>query len=149
MDLALARSGTSRQFLSFALIGAAGFVVDASCLSLCLWLGSGFYIGRLISYLCAATFTWAANRQFTFDNVSGNVLAQWARFLLANSLGGTINYGIYAALVYLLPMPFGKYPFLAVGAGSIAGLFANFLMSRKFVFAARHKVIPTKPETLP
>jgi putative flippase GtrA len=124
----------SPHFIRFAVIGAAGFVVDASCLSLSLALGAGFWLGRLISYLCAATFTWAANRRWNFRDSQSGAFTQWGKFLVANSAGGAINYGVYIALIYLLPSIFGAYPVLAVGCGSIAGLVVNFTLSKKFVF---------------
>ena len=43
------------QFVRFAQVGVAGFVIDSACLTLFLWLSAGFLVGRGLSYLCAAT----------------------------------------------------------------------------------------------
>lgn len=123
----------SSQFIRFAIIGALGFLVDAGCLNICLSLGAGHFLGRLISYLCAASFTWFANRLWTFNRGSGSAIIQWAKFLLANSFGGAINYGVYSLLIKLANV-FWQHPTLAVGCGSIAGLAVNFTLSKKFVF---------------
>ncbi len=54
------------QFLRFAVIGTAAFVVDTAVLYCALWAGLGLYSGRAVSYLVAATFTWYGNRRITF-----------------------------------------------------------------------------------
>lgn len=125
----------TRQFLSFAAVGVVGFVVDASALYLAIHaLGAGLYGGRLLSYLAAATTTWALNRGYTFRTQRGhNKLAEWARFLAANSVGGLVNYTTYAILVTWVPLA-TSHPVLGVAAGSIAGLTINFLLSRRVVF---------------
>jgi putative flippase GtrA len=56
-------------------------------------------------------------------------------FLLVNLLGFVCNYGTYAALVAGVPLVAAQ-PVIGVAAGSLAGMAANFLMSRRFVFGA-------------
>ena len=130
------RTGT--QFLRFALVGAAGFLVDAGVLQLAMQLTSaGFYLGRIVSYLAAATFTWSLNRRFTFAaSRRANPGAEWWRFLAANAVGGLINYGVYAALVMTVS-EVAAWPTLGVAAGSIAGLVINFTLSKRLVFNNR------------
>ncbi|MFM7402829.1 MAG: GtrA family protein [Erythrobacter sp.] len=126
-------AGHFGRFIRFALVGAAGFVVDAGVLYAGLALGLGLYLGRACSYLFAATFTWALNRRFTFAASSPPRLAEWLRFVLANANGGIVNYLTYAALVGWGPGWLG-HPVLAVAAGSLAGLGINFAASERFVF---------------
>jgi putative flippase GtrA len=134
-----------RQFLTFGLVGTGGFLVDSATLYLCLAVGANHYTGRALSYLVAATFTWAMNRRFTFrDRRDSSLLREWARFLFANALGGALNYATYALLVSTSPMVYA-HPVLGVAAGSIASLGANFIVSRHFVFRsspARNTVGP-------
>ena len=126
----------SAQFLRFGLIGTAGFLVDTAALYLAMALGANAYVGRLFSYLVAATFTWAMNRHFTFRaQASPDRLKEWGRFLAANALGGALNYGTYALLISTSTRV-AEAPVMGVAAGSIAGLAANFLMSRYLVFVA-------------
>lgn len=135
---AAALSAPRLQFLRFAMVGAAGFGVDAACLYLVIHeLGGGLYAGRVVSYLSAASFTWALNRRYTFDTRRDDRLTrEWLRFLAANAAGGLINYGVYAALVSASEIV-AKWPVIGVAAGSLAGLVANFFLSRRFVFGSR------------
>lgn len=126
---------TQTQFLRFTLVGAAGFLVDASSLYVAMnYLGAGHYSGRVISYLAAATFTWAFNRHYTFKSCrSISPIGEWAKFLAANSVGGLVNYTTYAILVASSAIV-SSWPVLGVAAGSIAGLLVNFTLSRRLVF---------------
>ena len=125
----------SAQFLRFAAVGVCGLIVDTAVLYLAMFgTGLGLYSGRVVSYLVAATFTWAANRRFTFvQNDPSPVVQQWARFLLANGIGAVVNYGVYAALVTFVPLA-AAYPVIGIGAGSIAGLAFNYNSSKRWVF---------------
>ena len=101
-----------------------------------LTFGVGFdrYSGRLFSYLVAATFTWWANRKWTFTDASRRrAIRQWARFLLANAPGGLVNYLVYAALI-TFNQTAHEWPVLAIGAGALAGLTFNFTVSKLLVF---------------
>ena len=125
-----------RQFLAFGLVGTGGFVVDTATLHLAMAMGSGPYWGRVASYLVAATFTWGMNRRYTFGaQASDRRLQEWSRFLLANGLGGLLNYGCFALLVSQSVFVL-RHPVLGVAAGSIVGLGTNFVLSRRLVFGA-------------
>ncbi len=117
-------------------MGFAGFLVDWGCLTLLLSLGAAFFIGRGLSYLCAATATWALNRLWTFRSGNKTILREWAKFLAANAVGGAVNYGFSVFLAVEAPDFIGKYPVVAVAAGSLSGMFINFALSKKFVFTA-------------
>jgi putative flippase GtrA len=130
---------TSR-FLRFAIVGTLGFVVDAGVLALVLQSGlAGFHAGRCLSFLAAASFTWALNRRFTFADRAasrGSRGAQWARYVAAMSAGAAVNYAVYALVLHMLGYT-GLIAPLAVAAGSIAGLGVNFSAARHLVFAPR------------
>jgi putative flippase GtrA len=113
----------------------AGFALDWACLTLFLWLGTGFVVGRALAYLCAATMTWALNRRWTFASSDPHVVREAARFISANAVEGALNYGVSVLLAVKLPTVFAAYPGLAVAAGSLTGLAVNFSLSRRFVFA--------------
>ena len=125
----------TRQLLSFSVVGAIGFVVDAAALYVAMHvLGAGLYAGRLLSYLCAATSTWALNRCYTFRaQRSPDRFAEWGRFMAANAVGGLVNYTTYALLVATWKVA-TAHPVLGVAAGSVAGLAINFFLSRRVVF---------------
>lgn len=126
---------TKTQFLRFALVGVAGFVVDASALHVAMhYFGAGHYTGRIISYLAAATSTWVLNRHYTFRaHQDSNLVREWLKFLAANSAGGLVNYSTYAALVAASTLV-AAWPALGVAAGSLTGLIVNFTLSRRLVF---------------
>lgn len=123
------------QFISFACVGVLGFVVDAAVLHVAMTrFGAGHYGGRVISYLCAATTTWALNRRFTFRELRGaNRVSEWARFLAANAIGGLVNYSLYAVAVATSDFV-ARFPTIGVAVGSVAGLAVNFTLSRFHVF---------------
>lgn len=129
-------SSVGSQFLSFAAVGAIGFLVDVGVLYLSLAAGLGLYLARAISFLSAATFTWFCNRLFTFPRQASKVGREWARFIVANALGGAVNYGLYAVLV-AHGGAFASHPVLAVACGALAGLAFNFTSSKLFVFRGR------------
>jgi putative flippase GtrA len=129
-----------RQLITFGLIGACAFLVDASVLMLSVRFGGAdLYLGRVVSFLCAATFTWWLNRTITFRGLNaGSIPAQWLRYLSVNAVGGLVNFGCYALLVANIPS-MTAYPVIAVGAGSLSGLAINFILSRELVFRAQEK----------
>ena len=94
-----------RQMWRFGVVGGIGFVVDSAVLMAAIALGAGPYGGRVLSYLAAATTTWALNRAWTFrGRGAGPAHRQWARFLLVNLVGFALNYGTYALLLSNMPL---------------------------------------------
>jgi putative flippase GtrA len=126
------------EFLRFGIVGTLGFVVDSGVLLAGIAVGLGPWWGRALSYLAAATTTFALNRAWTFrDRARGaqrHPARQWALFLLVNLAGFVGNYGAYAALMTASQIV-AAHPVLGVAAGSIVGLAVNFVLSRRIVFA--------------
>lgn len=124
-----------KRFLTFGIIGAAGFVVDSAVLLFGMHvLGLDKYSARVFSYLVAATVTWIGNRKLTFaDRPKAPRRKQWLKFLIVNLGGFAINYGTYAALVASVPFV-GANPVLGVAAGAITGMFFNYFVSNRYVF---------------
>ncbi len=130
------------QFARFALVGAGGFVVDETVLALMHGaIGLDPFSARAISILCAMTFTWWGNRNLTFPAHAATGLAaglrEWLRYVTASSLGASLNYGSYAALVGFAPAPFDN-AYLATAIGVAIGMVCNFAMSKTVVFRRRH-----------
>ena len=125
------------SILRFAIIGALGMPVDWCVLQLMVHWGTGPYFGRVISWFCAASFTWAGNRYFTFaaTRARGPVGAarEWLRFLTANAVGGLVNVGLYSVLVRFAPPPLNDLT-VALVLGVLLGLVFNFTLSKKLVF---------------
>lgn len=127
------RRAVFAQFLRFGAVGTAGFVVDTAVVyATRFWLG--LYGAGALSYVVAASANWALNRAWTFRGQgSGPAHRQWALFLATNLVGFVLNRGTYAILVTISPFC-AQNPVIAVAAGSIAGMFTNFSLSRRLVF---------------
>ena len=136
------RTGTLRSHLSrlcrFAAVGVVGFVTDVATLYLSFLAGFGLLSGRVVSFLAAATVTWFLNRTFTFRPAERPRFREWLGYLSANSIGGAINYGLYALLVTGFEL-FSSLPVLAVAIGSVAGLLINYALSHTLVFRSSPK----------
>jgi putative flippase GtrA len=123
-----------RQFLSFAVVGAIGFVVDVAVLYLVAPL-LGWYGARVLSFLAAATATWALNRRYTFRRSDASVLREYLGYLVTMLGGAVVNYGAYVLVLHWATGPWA--PAAGVALGSCAGLVVNFLSARYLVFRAK------------
>ena len=119
------------QMLRFAMSGAAGYVVDTIVLYVVMALGMGFLRGRLLSFVCAVMATFLLNRRYTFaeqlQRAPGPRPPLWlefGRYLAAMGLGGLLNLATY-------------WFALAVAAGSLVGMTANFASAKWWVFIHR------------
>lgn len=129
-----------KQILLFAVSGALGFIVDGGIVQLLVGVWDfNPYGARLISFLCAATTTWAFNRTYTFaGRGDGDPRGQLVRYLVAMAGGFAINYGVYATCVAMSALV-QKLPVIGVAAGSIAGALVNFLTSKYWIFRGPKK----------
>ena len=130
-----------REFLLFGLVGTAGFVADTAVLYL-FRASVGNYWARGISFPCAVLVTWILNRSLTFRSKSSNK-TPWLEFVHYFAMmiaGGLVNYLAYAALVTWSPIV-RQYPILGVAAGSLAGMFVNYLQLRLGMYKYEKNVI--------
>lgn len=120
----------------FGLAGTLAFGVDAGVLHLVQpWLGP--YGGRVVSFLCAAAFTWLFNRSVTFNGPRRFALpGEFAGYLGAMTLGGLLNLGAYAVCVRWWPLA-TEHPVIAVGLGGIAGMLFNYLAAERVLLRRR------------
>ena len=125
-----------REFLAFAIVGAAGFVVDVAVLYLAAPV-LGWYGARVLSFLAAATATWALNRRYTFSGrrSDASVLREYLGYLVTMLGGAVVNYGAYVLVLHWASGPWA--PAAGVALGSCAGLAVNFLSARYLVFRAK------------
>ena len=121
------------DFVRFGIVGAVGFVTNVASLYCVRWL-MGLYAGGIFAWVVAATVTWWLNRAWTFSG--RNTMPphrQWVLFLGANFLGFVLYYGTYVGLVTYSPFC-EQWPVAAVFGGMLAGMVANFMLSRALVF---------------
>lgn len=132
------RKGRSRdprpagQFGRFLVAGAFGMLVDMIVLYAALALGAGWIAGRVLSFLAAASFTWAANRRYTFV-ATASPWREWARYLASMAGGMAVNFLFYGLALSRLPDVWWA-PAAAVACGSAAGLAVNFASAKFLVF---------------
>ena len=122
------------QFLLFAISGTLGFLVDS--LTLYLLKGAlGLYLARAVSFLAAVFFTWLFNRSLTFRNQRSGYYrrSEFGVYLALMAVGGSVNYLIFSLLVFFIPLVHAE-PIIGVAAGSIAGMFVNWVTSKYFLF---------------
>lgn len=121
------------DFLRFGTVGAGGFIVDTAVVY-SLRGALGIYAAGLIAYVFAASFTWLANRIWTFRHRAQRPMGQqWAMFLAANSMGFLLNRGTFMTLV-TVSATCAEHPVIAILAGVFMGMMANFTASRQLVF---------------
>lgn len=127
----------SRELLLFVVSGVLGFVVDAGVVQALVSLfDANPYAARVLSFLCAATVTWAFNRHYTFAGKRryANRRAELTRYLIAMAGGFVLNYGTYVLVLWLLPLA-RDWPVIGVAAGSAAGAVLNYLSSKFWIFS--------------
>lgn len=122
------------QFIKFGLVGLSGLILD-TCTVYLLRNIIGLTSATLLAYFVAATSNWFINRLWTFQGLSKqeHILHQWLKFLITNSLGFLLNRGTVFVL-FFFSNTCQSHPFIALIAGAIAGMFANFNMARKLVY---------------
>ena len=122
------------QFMTFGTVGVIGFLVDTAVVYATRdW--AGLYVGGILAYAAAVTTTWWLNRVWTFRGIGniGPAHRQWLKFVVATVPGLCLNLGSYFLLVSLVTVC-ADHPEIAIAAGAVAGMFANFAMSRAVVF---------------
>ncbi|MBK0094587.1 GtrA family protein [Erwinia sp. S63] len=125
---------TLKKIFLFGMVGVLGFLVDAVMLYL-LKSFTGVYIGRLFSFSSAVVVTWICNRNVTFDknNVEIGLLPEFIKYFSLMIVGGVINLSLYYLLISSV-QSLQEKPIVAVAVGCLAGMMANFLTSRYFLY---------------
>jgi putative flippase GtrA len=123
--------------LRFGIVGVLGFLVDAGILHelVSAWK-INLFVGRAISFVCAASTTWLANRTVTFSagaKSRGDLLTEWSKYVVASIAGAAVNNAAFVISVEL-SATIHNWPVVGVGIGSIAGLCVNYAMYSGFVF---------------
>ena len=126
-----------RSLLSFGVVGAIGFFVDATVLYLSMGYLGPFY-GRCASLVCSMTTTWLINRNITFAD-SRRHHTKWvegAVYMAIMLVGASINFLIYAWLVLSNELA-QSYPIIGIAVGSGIALVWNFSVARAILYGRR------------
>lgn len=123
-----------RELISFSVIGAAAFMVDAILLYIVKG-ALGVYWGRVLSFMCAVFFTWILNRNLTFKHRGSrkSFFSEFVRYFVVMLGGGAVNYLTYVFLVITIDAV-ERQPIWGVALGSCAGFLFNFTCAKAFVF---------------
>ena len=118
----------------YGLVGTSGFAVDVLCWQLLQWIGFDHRWARFLSFWPAVTWNWRWNRVITFDDRPPAPKArQWLQFIVASQVGMVTNVGAYLGLTAMVGI-FDKHRLLAMIAGVVAGMVANFTVADHYVF---------------
>jgi putative flippase GtrA len=123
------------RFLRFALVGVAGFVVDAGVLQALIWLAHwGPIEARAVAIPVAVFATWLLNRTVTFPESNGGpALRSLLRYAAVSAAGASVNFIVYTALVFA-SHTMAALPVIPLGIASIVALAVNYLGSKHFAF---------------
>lgn len=138
------------DFIRFAAVGAAGFLIDLAVLTTLVrfagykpepveLFGFAFTLSpaiqaRFISFPIAVAATWMLNRNWTFkEAVKRPILTEIFSYLAVQGSGGIANVGAYCLVLLLLP-PLQAWPIIPLIAGSAVGLCLTFLGSKYWAF---------------
>ena len=124
--------GLFPQLWRFCLVGVAGFALNGGLVEI-LAPALGLVGAQAVAFPAAVTLTWGLNRHYTFGASGFSPRREWLRYALANCTGWLLNNTAYLLLVLWWPLA-AVHPSLAVAGGSLAGLTANFVLSRRLVF---------------
>jgi putative flippase GtrA len=133
---------TSRT-VRFGMIGAVGFCVDSSVLTLLvnLW-GVSPIAARLVSFSLAVLATWYLNRTYTFqvERLSrGATFHEVSRYLMVQIVGAVVNLGIFTLLIELFAS-LRTIPVLPLAAGAFVSMLVTYIGARRFAFHPLAKV---------
>lgn len=122
----------TERFLRFAIVGGAGFVVDAGLLAL-LHHGVGVdpFTARLISITVAALTTWRLNRLVTFGASPTSQTTEGLRYATVAALTAGFNYAVYALMLVVWP---ALAPVAAAILATLAAMTFSYLGYSRFAF---------------
>jgi putative flippase GtrA len=121
-----------RQVGWFLVAGSLGFLADAGMLALLLAVTPlGPLSARVLAILFALSITWAINRNRTFGKSRHGLVTEGARYGGVGLLSALLNYGIYAAVLMLVP---AIHPLVAVAIASIGAMTFSWTGYSRFVF---------------
>lgn len=138
------------DFIRFAVVGAAGFLIDLAGLTVLvrfagytpekiIILGHDLILSpamqaRFISFPIAVASTWMLNRNWTFRATEKRpILKEVLSYVAVQGSGGVANVGAYCLILLLVP-PLQAWPIIPLIAGSAVGLCLTFIGSKYWAF---------------
>jgi putative flippase GtrA len=125
------RAELQNKIMRFLCVGGLGFCVDAAVLGALMFVGLPATLARIASIACAMTTTYLLNRHFSFKTEQKKSSTEYIRYILVSVASASINYGVYAACLGILP------PHAALCVGVACGMLLNFCGYNFWVFGGR------------
>ena len=129
------------RFFLFCCSGTLAFLVDYGVLRGLVALGMVHWLARIFSFITAATFTWQFNSRITFKSAPSRFtgFSAWLNYMGTAVMGGSVNYAAYLLVMRLAGKTDALSMFLAVAAGSAAGLAVNYILCSAWFFKAKSR----------
>jgi putative flippase GtrA len=129
---------TLRTVRSFAVVGGAGFVIEAVIMTvLTQFAGWSVWLARIPSFTMAVLATWLLNRTHTF---AGRGLERRSTEALLYGViqlcGAGLNLALFALCLLAWPQ-LGRVPVVPLAIGAIGGFACNFAASNGLLYARR------------
>ncbi len=119
-----------RQAVKFGLVGLCNTSIDYGVyLVLTRIFFTYVLVANAFAMACAMTFSFFANRHFTFRQSNGDIKAQMGRFVVVQGVGF-----ILANTIFYLSVVFGVYDIFAKIMGSVIFTIWNFLAQKYWAF---------------
>lgn len=120
-----------RRLVWFVIAGGTGFAIDAGLTHfLIAFTPASPFLARIPAIMTAMAATWFLNRSFTFGRSSSSLAAEGFRYWAVGVTAALLNYAVYSALIYRLPIQ----PVAAIVFASIAAMAYSFFGYSRFVF---------------
>ena len=125
-----------KTILWFVCSGAIAFWIDFLTFWILQTAGLNLWLARAAAFIIAATFTWVFNTKISFREREARFknLKGWSTYIALATIGGSFNYCASMVVVKSVSEVNPVTMFIAVAAGSIAGLFANFFLNHIVFF---------------
>jgi putative flippase GtrA len=124
--------------IRFAIVGSANTAIDFSILFILVLFGVDKFLGNFISTSIALSFSFFANKKFTFKTVGKSGYLNILKFLLITIFGLWVIQPliIFSIENIMVPTHIDKFIVLFIGKflATIVTLIWNYLLYRKFVF---------------
>jgi len=119
-----------QHFYRFGAVGAVGFVVDASAFTLLQSAWHAPHLARLGAFLVAVAMTFILNRRYTFK---ARTKSRPLVYLIGQTVSLIVNMSVFSLIIWHpVWLPWQYYAGLMLG--SIAAMFINYEMSRRYAF---------------
>jgi putative flippase GtrA len=133
------RQETVKQFLRFAVVGVSNTLVDFAVYFFLtrtiLFFSANIYIANVLAFIIAATWSYVANRTWTFKVESPPSAQEALKFYFATASTFLLN----MATFYLTISTFGLYDLVAKLVATVVSMVSNFVLNKLWVFSHSQK----------